>query len=916
MKRFAHFALAILIGMALLNGCGDDSGGGDNNATNHAPVATAQRVTTPEDTAKAITLSGTDEDNDTLTYTVASHPTHGTLSGTAPNLTYTPAANFYGSDRFTFTVNDGTVDSDPATVSITVTLVNHAPTASGFGMTLDVNASDVSTDWKSASSADDPDAGDTLSATVATQGRYGTFAVTGDTVTYLLETNTTQPDTGILSISDGHDTVNVTVTVDMLYWKQIAAGDDYTVAIKSDGTLWAWGRNDSGQLGDGTYTHHEQPEQIGTDTDWKTVSAGKRHTVALKTDGSLYAWGNNNYGQLGDGNTGTLNRPKHIGSDTNWTAVSAGDYHTVAIKNGTLWAWGRNNHDQLGNGDATHATQKNPVLISADNDWSAISAGDYHTVAIKNGTLWAWGRNNYGQLGNGDHTHADQNQPVQIGSDSDWTTVSAGSGHTVAIKSGTLKGWGSNSSGQLGIGSNANQDLPVTIGSSHDWDAVSAGSHHTVARKTDGSLYAWGENGSGQLGDGTDSDKNHPVRIGTDTHWSAISAGGSHTVAIKSGTLWAWGGNRYGQLGDGTTSEYPSPTQEQSHDTYWSRITTGNYHTVAIKSDGTLWAWGDNRFGQLGDGTTIYRSLPTQIGNDSGWSDVSAGNYHTVAIKNGTLWAWGFNNHGQLGNGDPAHADQNQPVHIGSDSNWAAVSAGGSHTVAIKNGTLWAWGRNNHGQLGNGDATHADQNQPVHIGSDSNWTAVSAGGSHTIAIKNGTLWAWGYNQFGQLGNNDAPNAQNHPVQIGSDSHWTAVSAGGNHTVAIKNGTLWAWGYNHYGQLGNNSTSDQNQPVQIGSDSDWTAVSAGTYHTAAIKNGRLWTWGRNYNGQLGDGTISTRTTPTPISGSDTWGSVSAGYAYTTAIKANGTLWAWGENTYGQLGVIHLILFVPKASIERK
>jgi hypothetical protein len=189
----------------------------------------------------------------------------------------------------------------------------------------------------------------------------------------------------------------------------------------------------------------------------------------------------------------------------------------------------------------------------------------------------------------------------------------------------------------------------------------------------------------------------------------------------------------------------------------WSSVSAGNcWHTIAIKTDGTLWVWGDNFYGQLGLGDTTNRYTPTKVGTDTNWAYVSAGCANTIAIKtDGTLWAWGWNYTGQLGLGDTTN--RYTPTQVGSDTNWAYVSAGDSHTVAIKkDGTLWAWGDNFYGQLGLGDTT--DRYTPTLVGSDTNWAYVSAGLYHTIAIKtNGTLWAWGRNNFGQLGLGDTTN---------------------------------------------------------------------------------------------------------------------------------------------------------------
>ncbi len=269
------------------------------------------------------------------------------------------------------------------------------------------------------------------------------------------------------------------------------------------------------------------------------------------------------------------------------------------------------------------------VVATNSDDEVNIVAGEYHSLLLSSdGTLWAWGKNSYGQLGDG--TYGDKNIPTQIGTDTDWAWVASGWNHNVALKSdGTLWAWGRNDSGQLGIGRGPGKNIPTQIGTNTDWSFVEAGSYRTVAVKTDGTLWRWG------------SKIYTPVQIDTDNDWAIVAEGNGYTVAVKTdGTLWAWGNNSNGQLGDGTTANKNSPTLIGA-DTDWAFVEAGDIHTVAVKTDGTLWSWGGNGNGQLGDGTNINTNMPIQIGNDTDWAYVTAGVYHTVAVKtDGTLWAW------------------------------------------------------------------------------------------------------------------------------------------------------------------------------------------------------------------------------------------------------------------------------------
>jgi uncharacterized repeat protein (TIGR02543 family) len=351
----------------------------------------------------------------------------------------------------------------------------------------------------------------------------------------------------------------------------------------------------------------------------------------------LYTWGGNGDGQLGDGTQQNKSTPTHIGTAEDWTTVSAGGMHTVALKStGSLWTWGSNSYGQLGDG-TSESTKDSPVHIGSDYDWAAIETGGYHTVALKtDGSLWAWGCNNIGQLGDG--TTENKNVPTQIAAGSTWIAVSAGRQHTVAIKSdGSLWAWGANSNGELGDGSTDFKKVPTQI-STEQWALVSAGTSFTVALKADGSLWTWGRNHVGQLGDGTVVDKNVPTRVGADT-WLAAAAGDNHVVAIKSGgSLWAWGGNEYGELGTGSydsvvdPSAHPVPTQIGT-DTDWISVTTSYAHNAAFRTDGSLWLWGLNGTGQLGDGTSGNGAVsPQRLDGTGTWLTVSCGGSHTAAV--------------------------------------------------------------------------------------------------------------------------------------------------------------------------------------------------------------------------------------------------------------------------------------------
>ncbi len=359
----------------------------------------------------------------------------------------------------------------------------------------------------------------------------------------------------------------ISLQVNAQCWQSVKAGEVHTIAKKNDGTLWSWGWNIDGELGDGTNTDQNTPLPISTNNIWQFISVGTGHTQVIKSDGTLWAWGYNASGELGDGTNVNKNIPTQIGVDNNWEFISAGIYKTLGIKNnGTIWAWGSNIGD-FGNGTSSYTvgTYNIPTQIGTGMNWQSCSAGRDFSVAIKtNGTLWSCGQNFKGQLGNGNDSNILPNNFFwnQIGGSNSWQTISTGNHFTIALKSdGTLWAWGDNQYGQLGNSTNIISYVPIQIGTDNNWQSISTGYGNTLALKNDGTLWAWGRNYHGQLGIGSTQDKNFPTQIGTDNDWQSISIYSGHSMAVKTnGSLWSWGWNEYGQLGDGSNTNKLIPT--------------------------------------------------------------------------------------------------------------------------------------------------------------------------------------------------------------------------------------------------------------------------------------------------------------------------------------------------------------------
>lgn len=369
------------------------------------------------------------------------------------------------------------------------------------------------------------------------------------------------------------------------------------VPVVYSNTIYSWGRNSNGALGDNTVTARSSPVSVvGGFTDWCQVSAGAIQpndgfTLAVRTNGTAWAWGVNNCGQLGTNDTTSRSSPVSVvGGFTDWCQVSAGkNPHSLGVRqNGTAWAWGCNNYGQLG--DNTTATKSSPVsVVGGFTDWCQISAGGQHALAVRtNGTAWAWGRGAYGRLGTNNTTN--RSSPVSVvGGFTDWCQISAGSSQSLAVRqNGTAWAWGYGNQGQLGIGCLVfYPSSPVSVvGGFTDWCQVSVSAQHTLGVRQNGTAWAWGAGNYGRLGDNCTTNRSSPVSvIGGFTNWCQVSAGYRHSLAVRqSGTAWAWGNGDDGRLGDNTTVSKSSPVSVIGGFSDWCQVSGGGTNSLAIRS--------------------------------------------------------------------------------------------------------------------------------------------------------------------------------------------------------------------------------------------------------------------------------------------------------------------------------------------
>lgn len=403
-------------------------------------------------------------------------------------------------------------------------------------------------------------------------------------------------------------------------------------------------------------------------------------------------------------------------------------------------------------------------------------------------------------------------------------------------------------------GETATKSLYATeVGLVNDVALILAGGEgHSLSLTADGNLWAWGANDLGQLGDGSLLESLLPLHVSQTSELigvTSLASGYNHAVAVRfDGTVWAWGDNVFGQLGDG----YPGvnkniPVSVSGPDGFGNlssvqAVAAGKFHSVALKNNGTVWAWGYNEFGQLGDNEpAASKPAPVQVvegfGNLTGIRVVSAGALHTLALKhNKTVLAWGINDNGQLGDG--TLNQRNSATQVQDLTDIEAIVAGGYHSLALKSdGTVWSWGDNDFGQLGDGNEGDRDESTPADaiasipvqagFGILSGIQAIAAGNGYSLALgRDGVVWAWGYNEFGQLCNGESgfdldgkPKISNIPVKVDDFGDPTAkiitIAAGFRHTLLMKSdGTIWACGENATGQLGDGTTLTSEVPVRV------------------------------------------------------------------------------------------------------
>jgi alpha-tubulin suppressor-like RCC1 family protein len=773
---------------------------------------------------------------------------------------------------------------------------------------------------------------------------------------------------------------------------KVSAGGSHSLALKQDGTVWTWGSNTYGQLGDNTLVQKTSPVSAGLSS-MVAVAAGRQFSLALKSTGRVYAWGDNAKGQLGDGTTIQRKVPVQVSGITTAVAIAAGDSFALALlANGTMVAWGDNWAGQLGNGSSTQSNT--PVAVAGLTSVTAIAAGGGHSLAVKsNGSVWSWGNGNSGQLGYTGSYYGSQLTPAQVPGLSGITAVGAGMAHSLAVATdGTVWAWGYNYYGQLGDATATTRLAPVRIsGPGFLWKVwgplVTPGSGTynvpqtaTVTSQDPNATLHYTLTGADPVeadpvitsGGTLPIDQSLTLRVNAWKPGAPTSEVTSVVYELKAlaPAIAPITGNYSGPITVTLTSGSPASTIRYTLDgteptpaspVYSAAITVAHTATLKAKAYKTGWTTSDGAFASywITEGTVATPQVTPP-----------AGAYTDVQLVRLTSDTEGATIRYTLDGSDPT---ERSPLYrfgflvpatttvkarafkiglTGSAITTAAfvldaagaaltptlVPAGGRFTVRQTVTVLGPAGAtlrytvdgrdpaDTDPAVGPAGTILVDRSQVLKVRA---WQdglavsatrsaffvitgAVSAGHAHTLALKSdGTVWSWGHNGFGALGDGSTT-TRDLPVQVGI-SEVQAIAAGYYHSLALKrDGTVWGWGYNSCGQAGGGNTNQQNLPVAVPGLTDVVAIAAGGAnpgfifgHSLALKaDGTVWAWGCNWYGQLGDGTTTPRTTPVQVVGLRGVSAIAVAGDASFAIEAGGasggSVWGWGYNSFGELG----------------
>ncbi len=743
----------------------------------------------------------------------------------------------------------------------------------------------------------------------------------------------------------------------------IGVGPYHACAVMNK-QVWCWGKNNLGQLGDGTTTNRAGAVRVIKESDGlplqnaTAVDASVGHSCAI-VDKQVWCWGSNFEGKLGVPSTDTESlgavqvQVNGGGVLSNVTAIALGYHFSCAISNAQVWCWGDNQEGEIGDG-TTSAANNGAVLAdyggTAFSNVTKIAAGRKFMCAINNAKVYCWGANNVGQLGRGsvsgapgyelDATHVRQEGDTNPLTGA--TDISAGWEHACGVFVKRVYCWGNNNSGQLGINDKVDRNVAKESQKSGSVTFTNAtravaGSPFSCAIENQG-VWCWGENTNGSLATNTLTESLVGVASqyrggGVLSGVTALDVGLNHACAIIKKQVWCWGYNSDQQVGDGTSEArlgavrvmFDQSVTAVSRNLQPSTAVSGGLYQSCAVVNKQAYCWGGNTSSELGNGDTVAYDGARLVGTPSGAAltnvtAVSAGYLHSCAVANKVAYCWGFNDVGQLGDDSTATRTGAVAVVYGSSSlaNVTAISAGNKLSCAIANKQAYCWG--GAGSVGDGTGSASLTAQLV-VSTETGLpltsvTAIAAGYDHACAVSNKTVYCWGSNSKGQVGDHsfvDATAAVKVKTSTGAFlDKATAVGAGDMNSCAISNKVTYCWGDNGDGQLGDGSTDFRSKanPVMVDATTALgaaTQLGVGGYHACAVVSKKVYCWGNNGDGQLATGSVGGQSLYAVVAKFASVGTpdltnvtqVQSGYYHTCALIAK-QVYCWGDNSNGKLG----------------
>ncbi|MCH2108448.1 MAG: hypothetical protein MK135_03915 [Polyangiaceae bacterium] len=696
--------------------------------------------------------------------------------------------------------------------------------------------------------------------------------------------------------------------------------EDESCVLELDGDVACWGPSNLEVvfLEDGGEERLSLPTQMLTATDYQVLRLGEDHGCAIDSAGALECWGRNASGELGIGTSGqaTIVPTRVSAGPDAWLKVAPGGGHSCAIGvDRSLWCWGSNSYGQLGIGATDESSIATPQAVAVGEEWVDVATADDVSYGMKkDGTLWSWGSNSDGALGDPNNTEA-QSEPMRFSSETDWLFLIATEeqeGACALKKDRSLWCWGRNDDGQLGTGDEEDLLAPTEILPGTQWMSFSVGEDTSCGVKMDGTLWCSGDNGDGELGQGTvGPDSLVFLQVGTDTDWiDAHSSNDHHYVIKSSGEIFALGeeaggmGGVFSEQVDEVLLLEPQPVFNGADLTSVVLLPNDGWQETqfgcGLSSTGQTKCWGE--FAEFAPEPDVEQSSQARVVDDAPVFTRLAGGSDTICgiTEAGAIQCRGAFD-GGLGDGTATESGSWITVTAPVDRGGAVeLAVGDDHACAIfqKNAerTLWCWGSNGDGSLGdNSDVDRATVVQENSQATD--WQEVFAFSSQTCALQeSGAAFCWG---GGELGRGVLSDDRDIPGELSSASTWISLSIGEYNTCGVKSdGTLWCWG------IQNEILSvESDEPRRVhDSESSFQQVSVGENHACAVKtDDTLWCWGENDYGQLGSSDFSATALTQEASASSDWSEVTVGLTSTCAVKKDGAgAYCWGSSEVGQLG----------------